>query len=169
MIAITGHTSGIGKNIYQRLYPNCIGFSRSNGYDITCERSRKKILNESKNCNVFINNANNGFGQSLILLDFFLKWNKSNKIIINVGSKIAEEDFLIKSTENFYLLKYQMYKRHLKFLVNDLSQTKSNLIIKYVSFGYVSTETIIKKYPNITDTISVESAALLILDSINQD
>ena len=33
-IAITGHTKGIGKAIAD-LYPNVIGFSRSNGYDIS--------------------------------------------------------------------------------------------------------------------------------------
>lgn len=32
--AVTGHTLGIGKAIYEELSPNCIGFSKSTGYDI---------------------------------------------------------------------------------------------------------------------------------------
>ena len=32
-VSITGHTSGIGKHLYESL-DNTIGFSRSNGFDI---------------------------------------------------------------------------------------------------------------------------------------
>ena len=44
-VAITGHTQGIGKAIAE-LYPDHIGFSRSNGYDITDENVISKILEE---------------------------------------------------------------------------------------------------------------------------
>jgi hypothetical protein len=167
MIAITGHTSGLGKSIYQKLYPNCIGFSRSNGYDINLNDSREKIMDQSKDCKYFINNASNDFGQSLVLLDFFSIWNNSKKVIINIGSKIAEDDYLIKSVENFHLLRYQMCKRHLKSLVYDLNQTKSSLTIQYISFGYIGTKKILKKYPTLTDFITVETASDLVLNSIN--
>ena len=56
-IAITGHTQGIGKRAYDRLCPDIIGFSRSNGYDITNSGDQKRIIEESKDCDIFINNA----------------------------------------------------------------------------------------------------------------
>ena len=56
--AITGHTSGIGKAIAELCRTKgyqWIGFSRGTGYDISedCD----KIVNESSDCDVFINNA----------------------------------------------------------------------------------------------------------------
>ena len=44
MIGITGHTAGIAKYIFDRF--NCIGFSRSNGYDIDKEEDRLRIINK---------------------------------------------------------------------------------------------------------------------------
>ena len=46
--AITGHTSGIGKALYENYLPNAIGFSRSNGFNISTDI--RKIIHESKNC-----------------------------------------------------------------------------------------------------------------------
>ena len=46
IIGITGHTSGIGKAIYEK-YDNSIGFSRSNGYDIG-----KCAFNEKLRCEI---------------------------------------------------------------------------------------------------------------------
>ena len=65
-IAITGHTQGIGKCAFERLSPNIIGFSKSTGYDITKFNDRKRIIEESKDCDIFINNANAGFGQTYL-------------------------------------------------------------------------------------------------------
>ena len=90
LYAITGHTSGIGHAIYNRLSPSIIGFSRSTGYDITKKSDRSRIISESQNCNVFINNATDGFGQVELLIELFESWKDSNKTIINVGSRIAE-------------------------------------------------------------------------------
>jgi hypothetical protein len=41
--AITGHTKGIGKCVFDRLSPNIIGFSKSTGY-ITEEQAVDIIL-----------------------------------------------------------------------------------------------------------------------------
>lgn len=58
-IIITGHTSGLGKAIYDKFtQESCreiIGMSRSNGYDI--EKDFDKIVEESKGAELFINNA----------------------------------------------------------------------------------------------------------------
>ena len=58
-IIITGHTSGIGKAIYDKFKEvSCheiVGMSRSNGYDI--DKDFDKIVAEAEGCELFINNA----------------------------------------------------------------------------------------------------------------
>jgi len=56
-IAITGHTSGLGKFLFDEysLYHDCIGFSRSNGYDL--EKDHNIIVKQIESCDLFINNS----------------------------------------------------------------------------------------------------------------
>lgn len=56
-IAITGHTSGLGKFLFDKysLDHNCIGFSRSNGFDL--EKDHDIIVKKIKTCDLFINNS----------------------------------------------------------------------------------------------------------------
>jgi hypothetical protein len=58
-IVITGHTSGIGKAIYDKFTEiSCreiVGMSRSNGYDL--EKDFDKIVEEASGAELFINNA----------------------------------------------------------------------------------------------------------------
>ena len=58
-IVITGHTSGIGKAIFDKFTEvSCheiIGMSRSNGYDI--EKDFDKIVQEATGADFFVNNA----------------------------------------------------------------------------------------------------------------
>lgn len=158
--AITGHTNGIGKKIFERLYPNILGFSRSNGYDIDKIEDRKRIIDESIDCDIFINNAHSGFGQTYLFLELLSEWqNKEDKTIINVGSRIAE----INLPSNYYhLFQYQAEKIILKEMSKKVI---SKCSIKYTWFGYVGTEKILKKYPHFTknDYITEDEAANIIL------
>lgn len=158
-IAVTGHTAGIGKCLFERLSPNVIGFSRSNGYDITIEQDRQRIVEAVRNCHVFVNNANSGFGQTLMFLDVFNSWaNDPTKVIINVGSRIAD---CILPTDRYDLLRYQAEKTILKTMS---FRVKGQCRIKYHSLGYVSTEKIKLKYPTLPDgCISEDQAVDLIL------
>jgi hypothetical protein len=160
--AITGHTSGIGKAVFESC-KNIIGFSKSQGHDIQSVQDRKKIIEQIHDCDVFINNAHEGFGQTYMLLDLFHRWKTTNKTIINVGSIIAEDETILKNFE--HLLEYQIQKKSLRVLHNDLIQLNTRLQLKYVYFGYVGTERILKKYPNIsTDQyITVDEAVKIIL------
>lgn len=58
-IVITGHTSGLGKAIYDKFTEvSCrkiIGMSRSNGYDI--DKDFDRIIDEAAGAEIFINNA----------------------------------------------------------------------------------------------------------------
>ena len=100
-VAITGHSSGIGKAVYDRVYPCVIGFSRSNGYDITDAASRKRMIQESITCDIFINNAHNGFSQIDMLVEVFTEWkNLPKTLALHTGqkrrAKIMKKLFLIK-------------------------------------------------------------------------
>jgi hypothetical protein len=159
--AITGHTAGIGKCVYNRLSSSAIGFSLSTGYDITIASDRQRIIEESKDCDVFINNAPAGFSQTLLFLELFQEWrNKSNKTIINVGSRIAEIKVLPYNRQD--LLPYQAEKLILKEMT---SRVTGLCKVKYKWFAYVGTEKILKKYPNFTesDYITEDQAADIIL------
>jgi hypothetical protein len=91
-IAVTGHTSGIGKSIYDYFLQqnnNVIGFSRSNGYDISNKEDRTRICNLSENFDIFVNNAYKNFdnSQELMLTDRLASWKDTEKIIINLSSR----------------------------------------------------------------------------------
>lgn len=158
---ITGHTAGIGEGLYQRLSPNAIGFSLSTGYNINKKVDRQRIVQESQDCDVFINNATDGMGQTLLLIDWFNAYKKTDKIIINVGSRIAE---LTNATPRHELLAYQAEKLILKEMSTRLVG-QGNCDVRYRWFAYVGTEKILKKYPHFTasDYISVEEACNIIL------
>lgn len=159
--ALTGHTSGIGKRLYERLSPNVIGFSKSTGYDITQYSDRARIIQESADCDVFINNATDQFGQTLLLIELFKMWKDLDKTIINVGSKIAES--FILPTDKLHLLEYQAEKIILKQMSMRLQGSICK--VKYRWFGYVGTDSILSKYPNFTekDYITVDQAADIVL------
>lgn len=56
-IAITGHTSGLGKFLLGNLSQNheCKGFSRSNGYDL--KEDFENVIRQIRTCDLFINNS----------------------------------------------------------------------------------------------------------------
>ena len=164
--AITGHTYGIGQRAYQRLSPNIIGFARSTGYDITNANDRSRIVAESLDCDVFINNANFGFGSTHMLIEIARAWaDLPEKKIINVGSKIAE--VILPRTEMSaakHNLHYQAQKASLKAThYNLLPLVKCQMTYRW--FNYVGTESIIRKFPHFTenDYISVDAAVDIIL------
>jgi len=89
-IAITGHSAGIGQalaNIYQQKGHNIIGLSRRNGYNI---RSIPKIVNQIKDSDIFINNAQAGFAQTELLFAMYKEWHGvENKKIINISTMMT--------------------------------------------------------------------------------
>ena len=160
--AITGHTAGVGKRAFERL--DAMGFSRSNGYDITVKEDRKRIVSQIKDCDVFINCAHSGFGSTYLLLDVFNAWrNLPNKTIINVGSRVAE---IKLPKERLELLAYQAEKLALKETVARINLLFPACTVKYRWFAYVGTEKILKKYPHFKpgDYITEDQAVDIILE-----
>ena len=89
-IAITGHTRGIGKALFDKFQSEgheVVGFSKSTGYDISKDAAR--VITESRSCDVFINNAYHSTAQTALLIAMLGLWKGSNKFIINMSSKLA--------------------------------------------------------------------------------
>jgi short-subunit dehydrogenase involved in D-alanine esterification of teichoic acids len=86
-IAITGHSKGIGKALYDTLSSThtCKGFSRSNGYDI--EDQKHLIVQASLKCDVFVNNAYKNIRQVELLNSMWNEWkHDESKTIVNISS-----------------------------------------------------------------------------------
>jgi short-subunit dehydrogenase involved in D-alanine esterification of teichoic acids len=91
-IAITGHTSGIGLNLFEVFSANgheVIGYSRRTGSDIEDPDVRKRIIDENADCDIFINNAYSPNGQTKLLEELVAHWDRQPKKIINVSSKLS--------------------------------------------------------------------------------
>ena len=157
-IFISGHTSGIGKYLYDNLDGEIIGASRSNGKPIT---EISKWFDES--CDLFINNAyddSNSTAQSESLKYVYSKWkNDSSKMIISIGSIAPDfEDYDKPSWYNDSAKRYTEGKKM-------LDKTNYKYYMKYdevrctiIRPGYVDT-------PRIS-SLPVKKSNMLPVDSI---
>jgi len=120
-IAITGHSKGLGEALFEFLSQKhkIIGFCRSNGYDIKSPSDRKKIIKESKDCDIFINLVHNYYHQTDLLFELHKSWKGLQKYIINIGTSVVDD-------ENFGLSDYQMseYKVQKTTLVDIITTLK---------------------------------------------
>lgn len=157
--AITGHTRGIGQGLFKKLSHAAIGFSKSNGYDILNSESRNKIIQDSKDCEVFINNAFQKNGQIELLYELFDSWKNENKIIINIGS---DTTCGIKK----YFHPYAAYKAALDKASEQLSHLNMPCKVVNIKFGWVGTDRVLENF-NPKSYIELNDACDIILNSIN--
>lgn len=158
--AITGHTSGIGKAFcnLQDVKENYIGFSRSNGYDISNAKDRKRIIAESRDCDVFINNAYSLHYQTDLLYELYKQWHKFPKIIINIGSDATDRI-------NKQPFPYAIHKAALEAASLQLGNTDSQCKVSVIKFGWVGTRKILRDV-NPKKFITVDKSADIILQII---
>ena len=120
-IAITGHTSGLGKLLYDNF--NMDGFSRSNNYDVN---DIDNIVLSVKDHSIFINNVNKN--QVEICKRLWELWKEDpSKKIINIGSRA--KDF-IKSEYGFNKHVLSEFTKHANF--NGACK------VSCVNFGYIN-------------------------------
>ena len=104
-ILITGHTSPIGKVLFEHLSKNhdITGISRSSGFDLYTDI--EKIIELAAEADCVINLANVGTTQTKLLYSINKLWKEKNKTgkIISFGSLITEVKFyLIENIEADY-------------------------------------------------------------------
>lgn len=101
-VAVTGHTKGIGNaihTVFKNNGHNVFGFSRSNGFDISNNDVQEHILKQCENIDVFVNNAYAPTAQTVLLKKFINLWKGTDKMIINLSSKLV---FYPGKTNDFF-------------------------------------------------------------------
>ncbi len=115
-VAITGHTYGIGAALYRKFEVEgqmTVGFSRSNGYDISKPEDRQRIIDSVDDCDMFINNAYADYSQCDLLFELWQRWQGQQKKIVNISSSIV-----MRWQHDFRDIKY----RNAKVALEDASE-----------------------------------------------
>lgn len=161
-IAITGHTRGLGAAIVRQLSygHNVLGFSKSNGFDITLIDDRKRIIKDADDCHVFINNAHSGYAQVELLYDLWDVWKDRDKLIVNIGSNTTDG---IKSHPH----KYVAEKIALEKANEQLANLNKSCKVSIYRFGWIGTERIMNNY-NPSVYIKPDDAASFIVNTLMQ-
>jgi len=125
-IALTGHTSGIGKAICKR-FPNTVGFSRSNDHDISDDYNREEILFaiQEYEPDIFINNAHDGFSQVNLLYKLV---DIHDGKIINISSNSSDG---IKKKKHIYAVEkgaLDKASEQLFYLGHDITNLRLGLV-----------------------------------------
>lgn len=157
-IAITGHTAGLGKGLYEHFVEQRFeikGFSRSNGYDLTDPMTLRKLAEELESYDILINNAHADWSQTELLYLCFEKWKSQPKHIINVSSNSGDG---IKP----FVHPYAIHKAALDKACEQLNAQKgARCRVTNLRPGWINTERIAQF--NVTDPkISIKDITLLI-------
>lgn len=160
-LAITGHTRGIGRAIAD-LYPDSIGFSRSNGYDISKPEDIKLIIDTTvqMECDVFVNNAYHNFAQCEVLEGIFQQWKHDHsKTIVNI---ISRARYGLGRAKFYGQTKIELYTKAKSMMFSD----KSCRIIN-INPGYVKTD-MVAHVPDIVKMMPAEQLAQMIKWCLDQ-
>lgn len=115
-IFVTG-TQGIAQAVTALPY-NVVAVSRQTGHDIADWRS---WVHEIKSCDVFVNNAQNKFYQTELLVHMAMAWkDQPEKIIVNIGSMVA--DYQRTTGEDNKFWDYRLEKQSLQNAYIKLSR-----------------------------------------------
>lgn len=138
-IAITGHSAGIGMalaQIYKDQGHTIIGLSRRNGHNI---KSVPKIIDQVKNSDIFINNAQAGFAQTELLFALYKQWQgKENKLIINISTMMTAEP--ISTLPGLNMTEYYVQKFALEEAIRQLRHYHNWPKLCLVKPGAVATQ-----------------------------
>jgi hypothetical protein len=88
-IILTGHTSSVGQAIANHYKDhNVVKISRATGFDLTKEEDVERVVELASDADCFINLANVGVSQSILLQQVHSKWTQDNHAgkIISFGT-----------------------------------------------------------------------------------
>lgn len=157
-IALTGHSRGFGPYV-QRALENLgheiIGFSRSNGYDLSTQEGRSAALKDSQDCDVFINNSTIGGYQSTLLAGWALMNQSTHQKIINISSYLANIEKPAEPIYSEWMNKKQLNETH-KNIRNS----------KLIMWGYWKQHDFVKYHPELLTDMSIEEAIQELVDAL---
>ena len=132
-VRITGHTSGLGAKIYN--------YFKSKDYDtqgFTSKNSLEEIIEHSKNCDIFFNNAYSDDNVQLKLLNAL--HNHVNKMVV-CGSVTTE--YPDPTYPEYTLNKKLLEERFMELAINKLPNVADLLLLKLTSSSYKDHEIIL--------------------------
>jgi len=129
-VGITGHLSGLGKELYTRI-PDSIGFDLGSHHDI---KNPDPWIDALLGCDVFINNAYDGFHQANMLEKVFLKWMNEDKTIINISSTASEIKHI-----NYQMGFYPIHKKALDEACMRLQHIEKKCRVVNIKIGWMDT------------------------------
>ena len=131
-VRITGHTKGLGKSLYNYFkdkFEDVKGFDSSNTLD--------EIIEQSQDCDLFINNTYTADNLQLTLLEKLYK--QVDKMIVCGAIVSTYPDLEHKTyTDNKNLLEREFFK-----LASDKNETTDMLLLRLTSSSYKDADTII--------------------------
>lgn len=161
-VAITGHTKGIGRAVADLFYTDeVIGFSRSNGYDISIHDNINRIVSESAGCDVFVNNAYYDFAQCELLEAMFEQWKHDpSKTIVNI---ISRARYGLSKAKFYAQTKMELYSHAKNMMFNPEKRCR----IININPGYVKTD-MVSHVPETTKMLTPEQLANMIKWCLDQ-
>lgn len=141
-IAITGHTSGIGKSLAEILQVRgheVVGISRRDGENI---RRTAHTANLIDPCDIFINNAQSQFAQTELLFEVWKKWQGKEKWIWNISTHMTTQPVDVKTEHNeIDISLYRIQKQSLEESSKQLQHKSSLPKITIIRPGAVKNNT----------------------------
>lgn len=147
-VAITGHTKGIGEQLWNRLEDRGIqlkGFSKSTGYNLQRVSTCKKVVQEvvDWNADVFINNAYVPDNQVRLLYLLYEHWENKPRLIVNLSA--TSSDSITNFSQMGYNENWTPYvsdKARLDFASLQLANMykKGKCRVSLVKPGFVDTD-----------------------------
>ena len=147
-VAITGHTKGIGQQLWNRLEDRGIelkGFSKSTGYNLQRVSTCKKVVQEvvDWNADVFINNAYVPDNQVRLLYLLYEHWENKPRLIVNLSA--TSSDSITNFSQMGYNENWTPYvsdKARLDFASLQLANMykKGKCRVSLVEPGFVDTD-----------------------------
>lgn len=128
-IAITGHTKGLGKFLYNSLSKShdVSGLSRSTGFDL--DKNYTEIIGILKNVDCFINNTYYKDYQ----IKLFEEATNHNKFIISMGSQARQFPNLVSS-------EYAKNKQDLYNVIKNASFCPSSQHLLHLDIGFLEND-----------------------------
>lgn len=166
-IAITGHKHGLGAALYDKftIYNRSaghevVGFDIEDGQDIGNKSIVGKIVYNSKDVDVFINNAYHETGQTDLLKYLLKSWQYQNKILVHIGTYLvyAPDDEAGLKLHNEYIAQ----KKFQKSIIEEHRKIDSTLKILQINPGLMDTRFLdtmqVPKIPNLQNTLDCADA-----------
>lgn len=141
-IAITGHTSGIGKEFSKQLSARgheIVGISRREGHNI---RRTQSVCSLIEPCDLFINNAQNSYAQTELFFEMWRRWQGQKKSIWNISTMMTESPVNTSpdNQDDHTMSQYYNQKVSLELATKQLKYKNSKPYVSIIRPGGVATQ-----------------------------